>query len=263
MITTLLSDFGNRDNAVAIAKGIILKYNPMARLIDLSHEVMPYNLLECSYLLRSAYIEFPENTIHVCMFDIMHVNPASILIAFVDQQIVISADNRFIPNTFYNKELNILRYKKRAANYKEWFNLVGEVIQLLNDHAFDIENYCDQNIEFEVGSTLLKPIIRENYMECQVIHIDNFGNVILNVTDTLFEEIKGERKFKIEIPRYNYITKLHSNYNEVHVGDIICLFNNAGYLELSIREGSAAKLFGLELYSKDQLIYKYIKISFE
>ena len=69
MIITLLTDFGTRDYFVGCMKGVILNIHPPVRLVDISHEVEPQNILEAAFLLKSAYRYFPKGTIHVVVVD--------------------------------------------------------------------------------------------------------------------------------------------------------------------------------------------------
>src|SRR5690606_20436822 len=103
MIITLLSDFGYQDNFVGVAKGILLAGMPDAKLVDISHGVMPFNILQCSYLLKSAYRNFPPHTIHLALFHVMHRNPARLLLTEVHNQYVLSADNGLLPLCFQNE----------------------------------------------------------------------------------------------------------------------------------------------------------------
>ncbi|RQO29643.1 hypothetical protein DBR32_15405 [Taibaiella sp. KBW10] len=263
MIATFISDFGNKDNAVAIAKGLILKSNPELRLIDISHEIAPYDLLQCSYLLNSAFRNFPEETVHISMFDIMHRHPAQILFARIEGQIIISADNGMFTFTFPGADIAIWKYEAPAsANYIEWLRKVANLIQEMHAAQFDFEQLKAVVFEPEVQTTPLRAMVKDMQIDCHVIHIDRFGNVVLNITQEEFEAYRRNRQFSIRIPRNVPVTQLSQNYNDVIQGERLCLFNSAGYLEIAIREGSAAQLLGLELFKKDQLIYNIIPIEF-
>lgn len=263
MIATFISDFGNKDNAVAIAKGLVLKSNPELRLIDISHEIAPYNLLQCSYLLNSAFRNFPEYTVHVSMFDIMHRNPSHILFAEIDKQIIISADNGMFTFVFSGAEIKVWKYRKEpSVNYIEWLRNAAVLIREMQETGFDLEQLEADVFEPEVQTTPLRAIVKDNQIDCHVIHIDRFGNVVLNITRDEFEGYRRNRQFSIRIPRNVPVNQLSRNYNDVVQGERLCLFNSAGYLEIAIREGSAAQLLGLELFKKDQLIYNIIPIEF-
>ncbi|HSN05407.1 MAG TPA: SAM-dependent chlorinase/fluorinase, partial [Nitrospira sp.] len=68
-VITLLTDFGDRDWFVASMKGVILTINPVARIVDLSHQITPHRIEEAAYCLQSCYRHFPEGTVHVAVVD--------------------------------------------------------------------------------------------------------------------------------------------------------------------------------------------------
>src|SRR5437899_2663932 len=68
-LITLLTDFGDRDPFVASMKGVILNINPQARIVDLSHQVTPYQIEDAAYVLKSSYRYFPDGTVHVAVVD--------------------------------------------------------------------------------------------------------------------------------------------------------------------------------------------------
>lgn len=119
----------------------------------------------------------------------------------------------------------------------------------------------------------LKPIVQDDYIEGQIIYIDRFENVIVNITRSLFESSRKGRGFKIYVMRDDYITRIHDTYTDVREGGKVALFNTAGYLEIAINKGNAAGLFGLQSYSQEsqrsgmqfhkQLFYQIVRIYFE
>ena len=68
-LITLLSDFGTRDAYVGVMKGVILSGNPAARIVDLTHQVPPQEVIKGALLLRSAVEYFPNGTVHVAVVD--------------------------------------------------------------------------------------------------------------------------------------------------------------------------------------------------
>jgi S-adenosylmethionine hydrolase len=105
--------------------------------------------------------------------------------------------------------------------------------------------------------------IEGNTVECHVIHIDRFENVVINLTRSQFDAIGTGRPFKIQFMRDEEINELNGHYSNVKEGEKLCRFNSAGYLEIAINRGKAASLFGLRLYREQHLMYNTIKIFFE
>ena len=106
-------------------------------------------------------------------------------------------------------------------------------------------------------------MINGNVVECHVVHIDRFENVVTNMTRDLFEKIGAGRPFRIQFMRDEEIHYISNHYNDQREGEKLCRFNSTGYLEIAINRGKAASLFGLRLHQKQHLIYNTIKIFFE
>jgi S-adenosylmethionine hydrolase len=119
----------------------------------------------------------------------------------------------------------------------------------------------------------LRPMLDNNWIEGQIIFIDNFENVIVNITREQFEEQRKGRSFRIVFKRDEVIDRISESYADVHEGEKLALFNSAGYLEIAINKGNAAGLFGLKGFSEkarqvsnimqSQLPYQTVRVYFE
>jgi S-adenosylmethionine hydrolase len=68
-IVTLTSDFGGKDAFAGSVKGVILKINPQAQIVDISNEIAPQDIWEAAFTLKSAYSHFPKGTVHLAVVD--------------------------------------------------------------------------------------------------------------------------------------------------------------------------------------------------
>ena len=113
----------------------------------------------------------------------------------------------------------------------------------------------------------LRPTLENNSIEGQIIFIDSFENVIVNITHEQFEEQRKGRSFRIVFKRDEVIDRISECYADVAEGEKLALFNSAGYLEIAINKGNAAGLFGLKGFSEKlrqgQLSYQTIRVYFE
>jgi S-adenosyl-L-methionine hydrolase (adenosine-forming) len=102
---------------------------------------------------------------------------------------------------------------------------------------------------------MLQPVISQNQIRGSVIHIDNYDNVILNITRDLFQKISKNRPFQLYFKRHDPITQLSNYYNDVPIGETLCLFNS-DYLEIAINMGKAAELLGLKIEDTVQINFQ-------
>ena len=101
-IITLTSDYGNLDHRVPAIKGSILQLNPEARIIDISHEIAPYNLIQCSYIVKNAYSHFPKESVHIISVDSFFHKDRKNLLVKADGHYFISSDNGLLSLIFHD-----------------------------------------------------------------------------------------------------------------------------------------------------------------
>lgn len=262
-IFTLTTDFGSQNQTVAGVKGKILSAISDCNIVDLSHAASKFNLQQAAYIFRSTYLNFPKGTVHF-VYNNLHENKNQQLIyVFENGHHIFCADNGFITLLFHDKPVQIytLSEKLRIYNFITITDLfLGNIALLNHGQTMDIQLVSVENIEVKRPNFAF---YQNNILDAQVLYIDYFGNVILNVTKSLFEEYRAGRNFKIHFMREDEITKIHNHYNDVEVSEKVCLFNTADYLEIAINQGSAAKLFGFSESSDRSLFYNSIKIFFE
>jgi S-adenosylmethionine hydrolase len=264
-IVTLLTDFGNKDYFVAAVKGAIINEVENPLIIDITHEIQPYNHTQAAYVLKNAFRSFPEGSIHIIGVESEKTPENKHIAMLFEGHYFIGADNgilSMIRENFNAKkivEINIHQnvtttfpvldiFVKVAAHIsrKGQLEVIGKstkVIKELTNVNPVVNNKGDQI----VGS---------------VIYVDNYGNVITNITRKLFQEVRKSRAFTI-FARNIKFKKVVETYGEAidfstpkekrdEDGKKIALFNSADHLELAIYKsnpqtvGSAYSLFGLE-----------------
>jgi S-adenosyl-L-methionine hydrolase (adenosine-forming) len=259
---TLLSDFGLRDASVASVKGFLLQQLPEVQVVDISHDVEPFHMQQAAYLLVSAFRNFPLGTCHLLLIDIFANKDNRMILAEHNGQYFICSDNGLLTIAFGNSTAKVWNCfeSEQGITFKEWLGKAISIIaQLQNKLATELGlSACTLKSSVKNFS----PVIEADYVECQVIHIDRYENVVINMTNEQFEAIGKGREFNIAFTRNEYIDKISRHFNDVPYGQKLCRFNAAGYLEIAINGGNAAGLFGFKL-SGSSTIYHTIKIHFK
>lgn len=260
---TLLSDFGLTDASVASAKGILLQHTPHLPIIDISHTIEPFHLQQAAYILASAYKNFPAGTIHLILFDIFSEKEPSLMLCKKGEHYFMAPDNGLLTLAFgadFDGVWKCYELKKENA-YNEWLQIAAKTINKIQSEGIDFLNL--ETSSLKIAPQHWMPMINGNVVECHVVHIDRFENVVTNMTRDLFEKIGAGRPFRIQFMRDEEIHYISNHYNDQREGEKLCRFNSTGYLEIAINRGKAASLFGLRLHQKQHLIYNTIKIFFE
>lgn len=273
-IITLTSDIGRQDFLTGAVKGQLLQINDLFNIVDISHELSPFNYPQAAYVCRNAIKNFPSKTFHIVMVDMFDKPPAHLLLIEHNNQYIGCADNGLITMILEETPQKMIALPLENSKQKNTLyctNVFGKAFQKILEGAM-LEECGDPEVSIEVKNPL-RPLLREKYMEGQIIFIDNFENVIINITKEEFEEQRRGRSFKIVFKRDEIIEKISETYADVHESEKLALFNSANYLEIAINKGNAAGLFGLEGYSEqvskqtqymqNRLLYQTVKIYFD
>ncbi|HXS35147.1 MAG TPA: SAM-dependent chlorinase/fluorinase [Flavipsychrobacter sp.] len=260
---TLLSDFGLQDASVASAKGVLMQYAPNATIVDITHWVEPFHLQQAAYLLLAAYKYFPAGTCHVLLFDIFYEKQPRLILCEKDGHYFLAPDNGLLSLAFGPDPGNVWNcFELRSPGvFYDWLNETGKMVnqlQIKSPQELILVPYTLKN-----APQHCQPKISANSAECQVIHIDRYENVIINITKQQFESIGKGRPFRIQFMRDEEITELSTHYYNTREGEKLCRFNATGYLEIAINRGKAASLLGFRLQKEQHIIYNTIKIFFE
>ena len=273
-LLTLTSDIGNRDYLVGAVKAQLLQINPAFQLIDISHNIPPFNYPQAAYVCRSAIKNFPDFTYHIILVNLFENKPEQLLLAYHNNQYLLCADNGLLTMILEEKPeivISIPLDKLAVKNTIYCTGIMGKVVsQLVNGES--IQNIGVPDVNY-LEKNHLRPLLDQNWIEGQIIFIDNFENVIVNITHEQFEEQRKGRSFRIVFKRDEVIDRISESYADVIEGEKLALFNSAGYLEIAINKGNAAGLFGLKGFSEktrqlsnllqNQLPYQTIRVYFE
>ncbi|HFA51985.1 MAG TPA: hypothetical protein ENJ95_23460 [Bacteroidetes bacterium] len=243
-IITLTTDFGQKGYYLAVLKGTILRADPELQIVDISHHVKPYDIVQGAYILKNAFRHFPEGTIHLACVDNLSSSPS--LIAFEqDGHFFIGPDNGIFSLMFGHVPKEVFRLD---IDKKNPFPLNGAMAKAAAHLAAGKPLF---EIGLPAGETerriALQPVISTSQIRGSVIYIDHFENAIVNISHELFEKTRNKRRFKLFFKRHDPITQLSRCYHDVAIGETLCLFNDAGYLTIAINMGKAASLLGLKL----------------
>ena len=273
-LITLTSDIGRQDFLTGAVKGQLLQINNKFTIVDISHELTPFNYPQAAYVCRNAIKNFSPNTFHIVIVNLFDKKPDHLLFIKHNDQYIGCADNGLITMILEETPQNVISLSLNPSEQKNTLycaRVLAKAFQGILDGK-TLEEIGDAAVSIEVKNPL-RPLLGEKFIEGQIIFIDNFENVIINITKEEFEEQRRGRSFKIVFKRDEIIEKISETYADVTESEKLALFNSAGYLEIAINKGNAAGLFGLEGYTEkaniqtqymqSRLLYQTVKIYFE
>ena len=249
---TLLSDFGTKDATAAIVRGILMQQNPHLPIYDITHDVTPYNITQAAYFLKSAYNYYPKGSIHIVLCGMFMSREPSLTLSRCNGHYFVCTNNGILPIALDNLILESWIYPNldRTNTFTSWLKSIGKLINKLPLTGSD--NNGLKRIEL-LGTN--KPDTNQSASNnIEVIHIDQFENVVLNINQDQFYNITYNMPFKLQFMKVEEIREISTNYSDVREGFKLARFNSNGYLEIGINKGKAASLFGLRMGSKNNEI---------
>jgi S-adenosyl-L-methionine hydrolase (adenosine-forming) len=267
-LITLTSDFGLQDYIAGAVKGQLLQIDPNFRIHDISHQIAPFNYPQAAYICRNAIWQFPNNTYHIILINLFEQKPENLLLASVNGQYIFCADNGLLDMILPEKPeiiVGIPLDKNEIKNTLYCTRQIGHAIQAIEAGALPA-TLGDDGIKY-IQKNDLRPLLGDNYIEGQIIFIDKFENVVVNITRDEFEAQRRGRSFRIVFKRNEIIDRISESYADVRQGEKLAIFNSANYLEIAINKGNAAGLFGLQDFTdqslQHHLFYQTVKVFFE
>src|SRR5438105_13096122 len=270
-LLTLTSDIGQQDYLVGAIKGQLLQINPIFNIIDITHQLAPFNYPQSAYICRNAIRNFPDRTYHLILVNLFEKMPEKLLLSFHKNQYIFCADNGLLTMILEEKPELVIGLPLNKNNIKNTLYCVQVFGKAINDvvNGISLQDIGEPDITI-IEKNHLRPLLGENWIEGQIIFIDNFENVIVNISREEFEEQRKGRSFSIVFKREETIDKISETYADVMEGEKLALFNSGGYLEIAINKGNAAGLFGLHgfmeqsqnTYLQNRLYYQTVRIYF-
>jgi S-adenosylmethionine hydrolase len=247
-ILTLTSDWGLRDHYLASFKGLLFSRIPSVHVIDISHDIEHYNMIQAAFIVRNAFDKFPTGTIHFIAIsnneNCTNDNPY-VIIRFKEHYFI-GEDNGIFSLIFARENFEIIRLPFEATMIrKDLYHSFTDIIGKISEGEFTSLGTKDNSI---IESFLPQATTDANSIRGTIIFIDSFGNTILNISKDQFEAQKKERTFSIQFRKSQYeITEISNKYADVEVGEILAFFNQDDLLEIALNRDSAAKLLGLRI----------------
>lgn len=245
-VITLTTDWGLRDQHVAVLKGLLLRHSTDLILIDISHDIQRFNIAQAAYIFRSAYAHFPEGTVHFIGVGSFSALGQEIIAVKKEGHAFLGMNDGFFSLLFDDKPVDMVVIENtdnRHAAYN--LPLIAETVNRLasGKNIYELGNRPEQFIL----KNDFRPVIEEDVIRGTIIYIDDFGNAVTNIHRDLFNLQRNNRKFEINARRQQYtITVLSDQYAEVPRGNLVALFNTSGLLEIAINQGNASNLLGLK-----------------
>lgn len=245
---TLTTDFGLKGPYVGEMKVAMLRVNPNAKLVDVTHAVTRHSVIEGSFVMEQVVKYSPLGTVHVGVID-PGVGTKRKAVIIEGEQWLVVPDNGLV--TLPMKHIRPRRAweinSKKLGSFTGWrisstfhgrdvFGPAGALIEKgIHPEEFAHEIPLESLIRLDV-----EPGRDGDVWLLKVIYVDDFGNVILNLED--YGRLKA-----VELPDFGLSVPYLDAYGYVKPGELLALPGSHGYLEIAVNRGSASKRLGLKV----------------
>jgi S-adenosyl-L-methionine hydrolase (adenosine-forming) len=246
-ILTLTTDFGTSDHFAGVLKGVILGICPAAQIVDITHEIRPFEIAEGAFVIAQSYRAFPKSTVHVVVVDPGVGSARRPILVEAAGHYFIGPDNGVL-SMVYGKE----KHKVRELTAEKYFrHPVSRTF-----HGRDIFSPVAAHLAAGVRPAAFGKLITD-YLKITfdaparsgkrvwagtILKIDRFGNLITNFHIGEFEAVQS-RPFEMSVG----VRKLHRlaiHYAEVEEAEPFVIVGSSGYLEVACNQASAARVLG-------------------
>ena len=256
-VITLLTDFGTKDPYVACMKGVILRICPEAAIVDITHEIPKFDVRTGAFTLYQAVPYFPDGAIHVAVVDPGVGTARRGIVVKTERSVLVGPDN------------GLLILAARREGMLTAYEITNRKLMLPNPshtfHGRDVFAPVAAHIACGVPPETVGPPVREliepsfvrptfdgGVIRGEVIHVDGFGNVVSNIPGELLKQagICFGDWVRVRSPGKEVRVRLCRTYGEVGVGIPLALVGSHGFLEVSINQGNAGKVFNFKVGDK-------------
>jgi len=247
MLITLTTDFGTADHFVGAMKGVILGIAPRATIVDITHEIEPYDVNQAAFVIAEAWPYFPKRTVHVIVIDPGVGSARRPILAEAGGQFFIAPDNGVL-SMIYESAPHKVRAISNAKLMRQSVSRTFHGRDVFAPAAAHLARGVvpakfGKPIHDYVRSVRLKPerVARDHYAGT-ILKVDRFGNLITNLHVDHLPDVRT-RPIEVRIGGRS-IHRFALTFSEAGIGELFVIVGSSGLLEIAANQGSAAKLVG-------------------
>lgn len=248
-IITLTTDYGTNDHLVGAMKGVILSINPEVMLVDITHGVIPHDILDGALTIGQAFRYYPPKTVHLVVVDPGVGTPRRPILVAADQHYLVGPDNGVFSAVYDQTEAlyvwNLTSehyFRQPVSNTFHGRDIFAPVTAWLTK-SWQSSAFGEPITDF-VRFSLPKPKTEGQTIKGVILRVDHFGNLITNLTAENAPAIfTPDGKFTIRAGNGS-VTKIVPTFAGGAAGEAVGIIGSSGYLEISVNRGNAARTLG-------------------
>ncbi|MCB4756427.1 MAG: SAM-dependent chlorinase/fluorinase [Elusimicrobia bacterium] len=252
-LVCLLTDFGSSDGYVGVMKGVILSIAPEARFVDLTHGIAPQDVRSAAFQLLAAYRYFPKGTLFLSVVDPGVGSNRRILYTEAGGWHFLAPDNGLLSWVLEEEKPELVLAVSKALTSGESLSRTfhgRDVFAPLAGRFLKGEKPTSWGSKVDDWARLPFPSVKKTGRRWtgEILAVDHFGNLITNIRNKDLSPVAEKGRIEIRLGKKAGVIKgLASTYNSVPTGRLLAIAGSAGFVEISQRDGNAAKKTGLNV----------------
>jgi S-adenosylmethionine hydrolase len=233
-----------------VLKGVILKINPEVTIVDITHEVTPFDLLDGALAIASAYAYFPPRTIHVVVVDPGVGTERRPLLVSGQNQYFIAPDNGVLSGVFEREQNVVVRHLTSEHYFLQPLSKTFHGRDIFAPVAAWLsKNWQPASMGEDITDfkrlALPKPKEADGGMKGVILRVDSFGNLMTNFrTEDLPAEAAEKGELNLQVGTHS-VTRMVHTFASGNAGEAVAYVGSSGYLEIAVNKGNAAKTLGI------------------
>jgi S-adenosylmethionine hydrolase len=260
-VVTFTTDFGLNEPFVGIMHGVVLNTNPEVSVVDISHGVASYDLLDGAWTIAQAYCFFPPRTVHVVVVDPGVGSARRPIVVETSDYIFVAPDNGVLSLV----EARESKFSVRHVTAERYFLQPASQTFHGRDIFAPLAGWLSKGVTpAELGPEISDYVrltlpevkrITENRLHGAVLKVDKFGNLITN-----FSERDVPQMFAPATPQFSLtiagrtVTGLCRSYAEGEEGELFAIVGSSGFLEVAARQASAAEKLEVGVWAAVEVV---------
>lgn len=252
VIITLTTDFGLNDHFVGAMKGVLLETAPEAQIVDISHAVQPFDILDGALTISQAYSYFPSGTVHMVVVDPGVGTARRPIVVAGDRHMFVAPDNGVLSLVYAREERISVRHvtaehyflqpRSNTFHGRDIFSPVAAYLA----KGIDPERLGEEISDYVRFAAPRPKPVDERTLRGVVLKVDRFGNLVTNITPTDLPKLfqAAPPPFKIAVGSKGQATRMCANYADGGPGEVFAILGSMGFLEIASNRGSASQMLG-------------------
>lgn len=248
-LITLTTDFGVKDHYVGVLKAVLLSIAPDTRLIDISHQIPPQDIMAGAWVVRNSAMLFPPESVHLVVVDPGVGTQRKPIAIKIEDQYFVGPDNgifSLIADRYDYKGIELTNSQFWRPKPSQTFH-GRDIFAPVAAHLANGVNFSELGKPIDKLQTYrwAVPISDKDGVQGWIVHIDHFGNLISNIPESMIRETGADANLKIYVGNTIFDTMVNT-FGDVPDGEPAAYIGSSGVLEIAINKGDAREMLGVE-----------------